>query len=94
MKGDVIIFNPYSNSKSSEGYFKRKSFEEKKELSKASEPISYEKLIAKGDWEGGLFYKNGNLLELRISRTAVYNQSCGLNEQTIHEWLYAIEKNI
>lgn len=48
--------------------------------------------MAEGDWEGGLFYKNRNLLELRISRTAVHNQPCGLKEKTIHEWLYTIGK--
>jgi hypothetical protein len=28
------------------------------------------------------------LLELRVSGTAVVNQSCGLNEDSIHQWLW------
>lgn len=43
----------------------------------------------KGDYEAVIFRKNNiNLLELRVSDTAIANNPCGLDKKYIHEWLW------
>ncbi|MCW1837360.1 hypothetical protein [Bacillus xiamenensis] len=46
-----------------------------------------------GDYEGVYFVKNGlSLFELRISKTAIVNEPCKLNEINITNWLCKVGK--
>lgn len=55
--------------------------------------IECEKIPPSGDYEGIYLVKNGlRLLELRISKTAIVNEPCKLNEVNITNWLCKVGK--
>lgn len=65
----------------------------KKENKKQNE-ITCKPVKSNGDYRAVVFEQGvRTLLELRVSGTAVVNQPCGLDEETIFQWLEKIGSN-
>ncbi|WP_245705282.1 hypothetical protein [Alteribacillus persepolensis] len=70
---------------------KRRREESQKKKDGSRQELKWEVSPRLSDYEG-IFVKDGEkyLFELRVSRTTLFNEPCGLNEKNVHDWLFEV----
>ncbi|MFJ8517067.1 hypothetical protein [Lysinibacillus xylanilyticus] len=72
----------------------KKSEKERIERESEQNKVTFKEGHKNGDYEVVVFEKGQTpILELRVSGTAIANEPCGLDGDSIHEWLGSIGEN-